>query len=155
MRPPLGYGRPPHPPTMLTPRQQLRAGRLGRRLPQLAVGLVLYGLSMAMMVRADLGLAPWDVLHIGLESHFPLTFGQITMAVGALVLALWWPLRQWPGLGTLANVVVIGLVSDLGLALLPAPDPLAGRVVLLLGRHRAQRGRRWPLHREPVRRRTP
>ncbi len=117
---------------VLSPRQQLRAGRLGRRLPQLAVGLSLYGFSMAMMVRADLGLAPWDVLHVGLESHVALTFGQVTMVVGAVVLALWWPLRQWPGLGTVANVVVIGLVSDLGLAVLPAPGALAERVALVL-----------------------
>jgi len=88
---------------------------------------------MAMMVRADLGLAPWDVLHVGLESHGPLTFGQVTMVVGAVVLALWWPLRQWPGLGTVANVVVIGVVSDLGLAALPAPGGPAERVALLLG----------------------
>ncbi|MDQ2756077.1 MAG: hypothetical protein M3Y71_05870 [Actinomycetota bacterium] len=116
----------------LSPRQQLRAGRLGRRLPQLAVGLTLYGFSMAMMVRAGLGLAPWDVLHVGLESHLPLTFGQVTMVVGAVVLALWWPLRQWPGLGTLANVVVIGVVSDLGLAVLSPPGGLTERAALLL-----------------------
>lgn len=118
--------------TALSPREQLTAGRLGRRVPQLVVGLALYGLSMAMMVRADLGLAPWDVLHVGLESHLPLSFGQVTMVVGALVLALWWPLRQWPGLGTVANVVVIGVVSDLGLALLPAPGGLVDRAALLL-----------------------
>ena len=117
----------------MTPRQQLRAGRLPRRLGQLAVGLSLYGFSMAMMVRSQLGLAPWDVLHIGLAARLPLSFGEVTMVVGALVLALWAPLRQWPGLGTIANVVVIGLVSDLGLTLLSEPTSLVGRALLLLG----------------------
>lgn len=118
--------------TPLTTRQQLTAGRLGRRLPQLLVGLAVYGVSMAMMVRADLGLAPWDVLHVGLESRLPLSFGQVTMVVGAVVLLLWWPLRQWPGLGTVSNVVVIGLMSDAGLSVLSTPGSLAGRVALLL-----------------------
>lgn len=119
--------------TPLTTRQQLTAGRLGRRLPQLYVGLAVYGLSMAMMVRADLGLAPWDVLHVGLESRLPLTFGQVTMVVGAIVLLLWWPLRQWPGLGTVSNVVVIGVMSDAALSVLTTPGSLVGRMVLLLG----------------------
>ncbi|GAA1903584.1 YczE/YyaS/YitT family protein [Lapillicoccus jejuensis] len=118
--------------TPLTTRQQLTAGRLGRRLPQLVVGLAVYGISMAMMVRADLGLAPWDVLHVGLESRLPLTFGQVTMVVGAVVLLLWWPLRQWPGLGTVSNVVVIGLMSDAALSVLTTPGSLVGRLVLLL-----------------------
>jgi uncharacterized membrane protein YczE len=117
----------------LSPIEQLRAGRLGRRLPQLVLGLALYGWSMAMMVRAGLGLNPWDVLHQGLEAYLPLSFGAVTVVVGAVVLLLWIPLRQWPGLGTVANVVVIGLAVDLGLAVLPAPDHLASRVGLLLG----------------------
>lgn len=116
----------------LSPRGQLRAGRLGRRLPQLLVGLALYGFSMAMMVRAGLGLNPWDVLHQGLTQVAPLSFGQVTVAVGVAVLLLWIPLRQWPGLGTLANIVVIGLAVDAGLALLPAPTHLAARIALLV-----------------------
>jgi len=117
----------------LTPREQVRAGRLPRRLAQLAVGLTLYGVSMAMMVRGRLGLDPWDVLHYGLARRLPLTFGQVTMVVGALVLLLWVPLRQWPGVGTVANVVVIGLATDAGLALIPEPSALAARWGLLLG----------------------
>ena len=116
----------------LTPGQQLRAGRLPRRLAQLLVGLTLYGVSMAMMVRSTLGLDPWDVLHAGIAAHVPLSFGQVTIVVGALVLLLWVPLRQWPGLGTLANVVVIGLAADAGLALIPAPESLWTRVPLLV-----------------------
>ena len=99
----------------LSPREQLRAGKLPRRLTQLMIGLTLYGLSMAMMIRGALGLDPWDVFHAGLASRVPLTFGQVTIVVGALVLVLWWPLRQWPGFGTIANVVVIGVAADVGL----------------------------------------
>ena len=119
--------------SFLTPREQMHAGWLTRRLVQLALGLSLYGVSMAMMIRSRLGLAPWDVLHSGLTQRLPLTFGQITMVVGALVLLLWIPLRQWPGLGTVANVVVIGLATDAGLALIPEPSALGPRGVLLLG----------------------
>lgn len=115
----------------LTPAEQLRAGRLPRRLAQLFVGLVLYGVSMAMMLRAGLGLDPWDVLHAGIASRVPLTFGQVTIVVGALVLLLWVPLRQMPGLGTVANVVVIGLATDATLAHLGAPGALVARVGLL------------------------
>ena len=116
----------------LTPRQQVQAGRLPRRLAQLLVGLTLYGVSMAMMVRSTLGLDPWDVLHAGIAEHVPLSFGQVTIVVGALVLLLWVPLRQWPGLGTVANVFVIGLAADAGLALIPAPQSLWVRVPLLV-----------------------
>jgi uncharacterized membrane protein YczE len=117
----------------LTPRQQLRAPRLPRRLLQLLVGLVLYGLSLAMMVESALGLDPWDVFHDGVASRVPLTFGTVVILTGALVLLLWIPLRQMPGLGTVANVVVIGLASDAGLALVDRPEALAGRAGLLVG----------------------
>ena len=117
----------------LTPVEQLRSGNLRRRLPQLYAGLVLYGFSMAMVVRAALGLDPWDVLHQGLTYGIPVSFGTVTIIVGALVLLLWVPLRQAPGLGTLSNVVVIGLAADLGLALLPASGSLGARIALLAG----------------------
>ena len=115
----------------LSPRQQLRAGRLPRRLVQLMVGLTLYGVSMAMLIRSTLGLDPWDVLHAGIAKHVPLTFGQVTIVVGALVLLLWLPLRQWPGLGTIANVVVIGLAADAGLALIAPAEDLWARSLML------------------------
>jgi len=117
----------------LTPLEQLRAGRLGRRVPQLLAGLVLYGFSMALMLRATLGLDPWDVLHEGLTRRLPLSFGTVTIIVGALVLLLWIPLRQWPGLGTICNVVVVGLAVDAGLALLPDVHGLPLRSVFLVG----------------------
>ncbi|NYH42367.1 putative membrane protein YczE [Micromonospora jinlongensis] len=103
-----------------------------RRLVQLYLGLVLYGVSMALMVRSDLGLDPWDVFHQGLSRLTGLSFGTVTIGVGALVLLLWIPLRQRPGLGTISNVVVIGLVVDATLALLPAGGPLGVRIGLLV-----------------------
>ena len=115
----------------LSPRAQLSAGRMGHRVTQLLLGLVLYGVSMAMMVRAGLGLNPWDVFHAGLAGRVGWTFGQVTIAVGALVLLLWIPLRQWPGLGTVCNVVVIGLAVDATLGLLTAPEGLLARVAML------------------------
>ncbi|HSX69177.1 hypothetical protein [Nocardioides sp.] len=117
----------------LTPREQLRAGRLPRRLVQLAVGLWLYGASMAMVIRGALGLDPWDVFHAGVMTHVGLSFGTVVIAVGALVLLLWIPLRQMPGLGTVANVVLIGVATDVTLALLTAPDGLLARSALLVG----------------------
>jgi len=119
--------------TDLGPVAQLRAGRLGRRLPQLYVGLVLYGVSLAMMVRADLGLAPWDVLHSGLAGLVPLTMGQVIVVLSFVVLLLWIPLREVPGLGTVSNAVVIGVALDATLALVDAPGARWVRCALLLG----------------------
>ncbi len=116
----------------MTPLQQLRAGQLGRRLVQLGVGLWLYGASMAMMVRAALGLDPWDVLHYGVQLHWGVSFGTVVIVTGVLVLLLWIPLRQWPGLGTVANTVVIGLATDATLWMLPGHSSLVVRAALLL-----------------------
>jgi uncharacterized membrane protein YczE len=102
-----------------------------RRLAQLAVGLWLYGASMALQIRGTLGLAPWDVLHEGLTKRTGLSFGTITIIVGALVLLCWIPLRQRPGVGTVCNVVLIGVAVDVTLAILPAPTDLFPRILLL------------------------
>jgi len=115
------------------PIEQLRAGRLGRRLPQLFVGLVLYGVSLGMMVRGDLGLAPWDVLHSGLIRHVPITLGQAVVLLSFVVLVLWIPLREVPGIGTIANALVVGMAADATLALLERPDAIALRAVLMVG----------------------
>jgi uncharacterized membrane protein YczE len=103
-----------------------------RRLTQLYAGLVLYGVSMALMIRSGLGLNPWDVFHQGVSQQTHLSIGTVSIIVGASVLLLWIPLRLRPGLGTVSNVVVIGLVVDAALALLPADLPLAARIVLLV-----------------------
>ncbi len=117
----------------LTPGEQLRAGRLPRRMTQLMIGLILYGLSMAMQMRSTLGLDPWDVFHEGLTRRTGASFGTIVFLVGVGVLLLWIPLRQWPGLRTIANIVVIAVATDVSLALLTVPDSLAGRIALLIG----------------------
>jgi uncharacterized membrane protein YczE len=116
----------------LGPLAQLRAGRLALRLPLLFVGLVIYGVSLAMMARADLGLAPWDVLHSGLIQHVPLTLGQAVVVMSFVVLLLWVPLREMPGLGTIANALVVGFACDGTLALLDRPGSLAVRYGLMV-----------------------
>lgn len=116
----------------MTPVQQLRAGRLPERLVQLIGGLMLYGISMGLMYRSTLGLDPWDVFHAGVAARIPLTFGQVVIVVGVAVLLLWIPLRQWPGLGTIANAIIIGLATDAALAVIVTPDGLLPRVVMLV-----------------------
>jgi uncharacterized membrane protein YczE len=116
----------------LGPIAQLRAGRLTRRLVQLYAGLVLYGFSIALMVRSDLGLAPWDVLHSGLTKHFPIDIGQALVIVSFVVMLAWIPLREMPGLGTISNALVIGLSTDLFLAFLPRPDAMGVRISWLV-----------------------
>jgi uncharacterized membrane protein YczE len=117
----------------LGPIAQLRAGRLGRRLPQLYVGLVAYGVSLALMYRGDLGLAPWDVLHSGLIQHLPITIGQAVVLMSFVVLLLWIPLREIPGIGTVSNALVVGFSADATLALLEKPDAMVLRVGLMVG----------------------
>ncbi|MDQ2748389.1 MAG: hypothetical protein M3Y44_02460 [Actinomycetota bacterium] len=104
-----------------------------RRLAALDVGLILFGLSIALMVRAELGLASWDVLHQGIAQRTGLRFGVVVIAVAAVVMLLWLPLRQRPGFGTLSNVVVVGLAADVALDLLPSAHGLAARIALLVG----------------------
>ncbi|WP_420709943.1 YczE/YyaS/YitT family protein, partial [Streptomyces sp. NRRL B-1347] len=102
-----------------------------RRIPQLLVGLALYGFSVALTVRAALGVNPWAVLNQGLERHTPLSFGLLTTLVGAAVLALWIPLRQRPTFGTFANIALVGGAADAGLWLVPEPAGLPARIALL------------------------
>ncbi|WP_330456642.1 hypothetical protein OIB37_06935 [Streptomyces sp. NBC_00820] len=106
--------------------------RLGRRLIQLYAGLTLYGVSSALLVEANLGLEPWNVLHEGLAKLTGLSIGTVLIIVGAAVLLLWIPLRQRPGLGTVSNVFVIGLALDGTLALVPDAHGLAARIPLMV-----------------------
>jgi uncharacterized membrane protein YczE len=101
-------------------------------LIQLYVGLALYGASSALLVLAGLGLEPWNVLHQGLAELTGLPIGAVSIVLGAAVLLLWIPLRQRPGLGTVSNVVVVGVAMDGTLAVLPEAHALAVRVPLLL-----------------------
>ncbi len=115
------------------PVAQLTTGRLGRRVGQLLVGLTLYGVSMALMIRSGLGQMPWDVLHYGLALHLPLTIGQVVIATSFVVLLLWIPLRQVPGVGTVLNAVLIGLATDATLAVLDQPGSWAARGAFMIG----------------------
>jgi uncharacterized membrane protein YczE len=114
------------------PVPSLRGRRLPHRLLQLYAGLALYGASMALIIRSTLGNMPWDVLHQGLAGRIDWSIGAVSILVGALVLLAWIPLRQRPGLGTVSNVVVIGLAVDVTLVLVPAPSSLPLRTGLLL-----------------------
>lgn len=107
--------------------------RLTRRVVQLFTGLVLYGVSMAFMVESALGLNPWDVFHQGLSEATGVSFGWVVILLGIPILLLWIPLRQRPGFGTIANLVVIGFVVDGALAVLPAGGPIPARVGYLVG----------------------
>lgn len=111
---------------------RLAGRRLPRRLVQLYVGLVCYGASSALMVRARLGLDPWDVFHQGLARRLSVPLGYVVIGIGVLVLLVWIPLRQRPGLGTVSNVILIGLALDATLHVLPAPDALWARWGLLV-----------------------
>jgi uncharacterized membrane protein YczE len=108
------------------------AAELRRRLPRLLGGLALFGIGIGLMVRADLGLGPWDVLHQGVAERTGATIGTITILTGVVVLLLWIPLRERPGLGTVLNVVLIGLVADATLAVVDEPSSLPVRVLLLV-----------------------
>lgn len=106
---------------------------LRRRLPRLLLGIALLGIGIAMTLQARLGVSPYDVLHQGLAKRIGLSFGTVVIGVGVVILLLWIPLRQRPGIGTVVNTLTVGLVIDLVLQVLPEPDLLAARVVLLLG----------------------
>lgn len=109
-------------------------GSLPTRLIRLYGGLALYGLGIGLQVRSGLGNGPWDVFHQGVALRAGLTIGTVIILVGALVMLLWIPLRQRPGLGTISNVVFVGLFADAAILALPAhPHPLLGWLYVALG----------------------
>ncbi|WP_406728505.1 hypothetical protein WJ438_33315 [Streptomyces sp. GD-15H] len=110
--------------------QPPRHGHLARRLFQLYAGLALYGASSALLVRSGLGLEPWNVLHQGLSERTGLSMGLVLTILGAVVLLLWIPLRQRPGLGTVSNVLVIGSAMDATLAVVPEAHGMTLRVLV-------------------------
>ncbi len=103
-----------------------------RRLVNLYAGLVLFGVSIAFFVQARLGLDPWDVLHQGISERTGVRIGTVAIVVGLVVLLLWIPLRQRPGLGTVSNVLLVGLTLDVALVLLPEPGPMPLRFGFLV-----------------------
>lgn len=104
-----------------------------RRLVRLLIGLVLYGVADAMMIRAAIGVDPWTVFAQGVAHHSGLGIGLLTNVIGLLVLLLWIPLRQRPGLGTILNVLIVGPAIELGLWLIPSPTELWARILLFAG----------------------
>ncbi|WP_406448267.1 hypothetical protein OG782_05515 [Streptomyces sp. NBC_00876] len=108
-----------------------RGAHLTRRLIQLYAGLALYGASSALLVAAGLGLEPWGVLHQGLAERTGISIGVVSIIIGAIVLVLWIPLRQRPGLGTVSNVFAVGLAMDGTLALVPEVHGLAARATVM------------------------
>ncbi|MEU2023371.1 hypothetical protein ABZ565_14560 [Streptomyces sp. NPDC016469] len=105
---------------------------LTRRLVQLYAGLALYGASSALLVVAGLGLEPWGVLHQGLAERTGISIGVVSIIIGAIVLVLWIPLRQRPGLGTVSNVFAVGLAMDGTLALVPEAHGLVARAGVMV-----------------------
>jgi uncharacterized membrane protein YczE len=106
---------------------------LTRRIVQLLVGLSLYGIGISLMVQAGIGVAPWDVLTQGLSHQTGLDFGLLTNIIGGVVLLCWIPIRQRPGFGTLANVLLIGPSAQLGLWILPNQTVLVYQLLFLVG----------------------
>jgi uncharacterized membrane protein YczE len=104
-----------------------------RRIPQLLIGLFLYGVAIAMMIRAGLGVSPWDVLSQGVSIQTGLAFGLVTNLIGMAVLLLWIPIREKPGIGTVLNVLLIGPSAEFGLWLIPAQTVLWAQILLFTG----------------------
>ncbi|WP_235480356.1 membrane protein YczE [Leifsonia sp. Leaf264] len=105
---------------------------MSRRIAQLLVGLFLYGIGIALIVRGQIGAAPWDVLTQGIAKHTGLSFGLITILTSGVVLLLWIPLRQRPGIGTVLNALLVGPSADIGLALIPTDLPLVARIFVFI-----------------------
>jgi uncharacterized membrane protein YczE len=102
-----------------------------RRFPPLIAGLIIMGLSISLSVRAELGLAPWDVFHQGIADAFNVSIGLVLVLVGFVVLIAWIPLGQHLGIGTIINTLSVGTIADLGLAWIPNQHTLAIRVAFL------------------------
>jgi uncharacterized membrane protein YczE len=106
---------------------------LTRRIAQLLIGLFLYGIGIALIVRAALGVAPWDVLTQGIDKQTGWGFGVITVLLSIVILLLWIPIRQRPGIGTVANALLVGPFAQLGLWLIPAQTVLWAQILMLAG----------------------
>jgi uncharacterized membrane protein YczE len=106
-------------------------GQLRIRVSRLTIGLVIIGVGVALMVQARLGLSPYEVLNQGLAERTPLTIGQASIVIGLVVLLAWFPLRQRPGVGTLANIIGVGLMLDAWLLVVPGPSSIVLRSLWL------------------------
>ena len=115
----------------VTTRFIIPRAELSRRLPRLILGLVAFGFGLALMINADLGLSPWDVLHQGISQRTGIPIGTVVILVGFTLLLIWIPLRERPGIGTIANAVLIGATVDLTLLWLPQPDLMWQRLLFM------------------------
>ena len=115
------------------PIAQLRAGHLPERLLRLMLGLWLYGVAIALMIEGALGASPWDVFHLGVSLHAPMSLGTVMVITAIAVLLAWIPLRQMPGVGTIANTLLLGPFADLNLMLFDTPQTLPLRIAYMLG----------------------
>lgn len=104
-----------------------------RRIAQLLIGLFAYGIAISMMVRAAVGVSPWDVLSQGVSLQSGIPFGLVTNLIGIVVLLLWIPIRQKPGIGTVLNVLLIGPSAEVGLWLIPKQTELLPQIALFVG----------------------
>lgn len=111
----------------------VRGKNLRRRFVQLIIGLVLFGVGIAMMLQSGLGLPPWDVLHQGLTEEFGITVGIWSIIISVAILVLWLPLREKYGIGTVLNAIIIGVVIDIGAIVIPRPESVWWDIVLMLG----------------------
>jgi uncharacterized membrane protein YczE len=108
--------------------------RVAPRLPGLVLGLVLFGVGIALMAAAGIGLGPWEVLHQGISRHTGIALGTVSILLGIPILLLWIPLGEYPGIGTVLNVVLIGTATNIVLPVLPHPtDPPVQVVMMLAG----------------------
>lgn len=114
--------------TLSPPRTKDSPAHTARRLTRVVIGLAVCGIGMGLMVGADLGLGPWQVLHQGLSRRMGMSIGTLSVLVSFVVLLAWIPLRQRPGLGTVLAVVIVGPATDAVIAALPPPDVLATRL---------------------------
>ena len=112
-------------------RQRLLSRAVLVRLPGLLLGLVAFGLGIALMAQAGLGLGPWEAFHQGLGRLAGQELGTVSVVLGLPILALWWPLGERPGIGTVLNVVLIGTVTNLGIALLPLAAGLPAQLLMM------------------------
>jgi uncharacterized membrane protein YczE len=102
------------------------------RLPGLILGLLAFGLGIALMAQSDMGLGPWEVFHQGISRLTGIPLGTVSILVGIPVLAAWWPLGERPGVGTVLNILLIGTATNVGIALIPAPAEVPARLAMML-----------------------
>ena len=107
--------------------------RLVERIIRCVIGLAFFGIGISMVMDARIGAPPWDVFHQGVADRVDREVGTVIIATGAVLMLLWIPLRQKPGIGTILNAIEIGLVANVALAILPRPDSVLVQVPMMLG----------------------